>query len=68
MANYDSNYNPSADPRLDDAPFTGEEVAEDHTAGVTLPSGESLGKIVMLRKPNRTNVHRNVGNTLSIPR
>jgi len=33
MANYDSNYNPSADPRLDDAPFTGEEVA-DHTADV----------------------------------
>lgn len=34
MANYDANYNPSADPRLDDAPFTGEEVAEDHTADV----------------------------------
>ncbi len=34
MANYDANYNPSADPTLDDAVFTGEEKAEDYTTGV----------------------------------
>jgi hypothetical protein len=35
MANYDANYNPSADPAFDDAPFTGEENAEDHATDVT---------------------------------
>lgn len=34
MANYDANYNPGADPRFDDAPFTGEENAEDYAADV----------------------------------
>lgn len=29
MANYDANYNPSADPAFDEAPFTGEENAVD---------------------------------------
>ncbi|KAI9450146.1 hypothetical protein BJY52DRAFT_1192049 [Lactarius psammicola] len=31
MANYDASYNPSADPALDDAAFTGEEKSEDYT-------------------------------------
>jgi len=34
MATYDANYNPSVDPGLDDAPYTGEESAEDYTAAV----------------------------------
>jgi hypothetical protein len=35
MTNYDSSYNPSADPAFDEAPFTGEEnAAEDHAADV----------------------------------
>jgi hypothetical protein len=34
MATYDANYNPSADPGLDDAPYTGGENAEDYTAGI----------------------------------
>ncbi|KAH9999184.1 hypothetical protein BJV74DRAFT_174669 [Russula compacta] len=34
MANYDANYNPGADPRFDDAPFTGEEDAEDYAEDV----------------------------------
>jgi hypothetical protein len=29
MANYDANYNPSADPAFDKAPFTGEDHAAD---------------------------------------
>jgi hypothetical protein len=34
MANYNTDYNPSADPAFDDAPFTGEENAEDYDADV----------------------------------
>jgi len=34
MANYDADYNPSADPSFDDAPFTGEENDEDYAADV----------------------------------
>ncbi len=34
MANYDANYNPSAESALDDAAFTGKEKAEDYTTGV----------------------------------
>jgi hypothetical protein len=34
MANYDADYNPSADPAFDDAPFTGEENADDYDADV----------------------------------
>jgi hypothetical protein len=34
MANYNADYNPSADPAFDDAPFTGEENAEDYDADV----------------------------------
>ncbi|KAF8501482.1 hypothetical protein F5888DRAFT_1801009 [Russula emetica] len=34
MVNYDANYNPSADPAFDEAPFTGEENAEGHATDV----------------------------------
>jgi len=35
MANYDANYNPNADPALDNAPYKGGENSEDYYANVT---------------------------------
>lgn len=34
MANYDTNYNPNADPAFDEAPFTGDENTEDYAVDV----------------------------------
>jgi hypothetical protein len=34
MVNYDANYNPDADPGLDDAALIGEEKAEDYASDV----------------------------------
>jgi hypothetical protein len=41
MANYDANYDPSAEPGLDDAAFTGEDKAEDY-ASVVVGADTSL--------------------------
>jgi hypothetical protein len=56
---YDGNYNPSADPAIDEAPFTGEEnPAEDHAADV-VDADTSAAKTTALedRDAERTDSH-----------
>jgi len=57
MANYDANFNPSADPAFDDAPFTGEENAEDHATDVI--DADTAAKTAALedRDAERTQSH-----------
>jgi len=59
MANYDANYNPSADPAFDEAPFTGEEnAAEDYTPDA-VDADTSAAKIIAQedRDAERTESH-----------
>lgn len=41
MANYDANYNPNADPALDNAPYKGGENSEDYDADLTVTGAET---------------------------
>jgi hypothetical protein len=58
MANYDANYNPSADPAFDEAPFTGEENVEDYAVDV-VDADTSAAKMIAQedRDAERTDSH-----------
>jgi hypothetical protein len=68
--NYDANYNPSADPAFDEAPFTGEENATgDHAADVVVDADTSAAKITAQddRDAERTDLHEQTSKCTQTP-